>query len=98
MAEVKVPMEVYVQLGVTERKKFQKKVKIIFDKKQAAIRFPTVLVEELGLKEGDYGIVTVEKSSGKARIICELVLQDVETNHEEIKSKRETNIDGVSRT
>ena len=71
--EVKVPKDVYVQLGVTERKKFQKKVKIIFDKKQAMIRFPTVLNDDLSLTEGDKFLLTVDKSFGKVKIICELV-------------------------
>jgi len=71
--EVKVPKEVYAQLKVTERKRFQKKVKIIFDKKQAMIRFPTVLNDDLSLTEGDEFLLTVDKSFGKVKIICELV-------------------------
>lgn len=71
--EIKLPKEVYEELQIKERKEFQKEVKIIFDKKQAMIRFPTVLIEDLGLMEGDKFLLTLDKSSGKVRIICELI-------------------------
>lgn len=72
-SEVKLPKEVYEELQIKERKEFHKEVKIIFDKKQAMIRFPTVLTGDLGLMEGDKFLLTLDKSAGKVRIICELI-------------------------
>ncbi len=71
--EIKLPKEVYEELEIKEREEFRKEVKVIFDKKQAMIRFPTVLNEDLSLTEGDKFLLTVDKSFGKVKIICELV-------------------------
>lgn len=71
--EIKLPKEVYEELKIKEREEFQKEVKVIFDKKQAMVRFPTVLTNDLGLNEGDKFLLTVDKSSGTVRIICDLI-------------------------
>lgn len=71
--EVKLPKEIYEELKIKEREEFRKEVKVIFDKKQAMIRFPTVLTSDLGLKEGDRVLLSVDKSSRKVKIVCELV-------------------------
>jgi len=71
--EIKLPKEVYEELKIKEREEFQKEVKVIFDKKQAMVRFPTVLTDDLRLNEGDKFLLTVDKSSGTVRIICDLI-------------------------
>lgn len=71
--EIKLPKEVYEELKIKEREEFRKEVKVIFDKKQAMVRFPTVLTDDLRLNEGDKFLLTVDKSSGTVRIICDLI-------------------------
>ena len=70
--EVTLPDDVLKEVHVKGKKDFQKEVKIIFDKKQAMVRFPTVLTSELNLKEGDRMVVSIDQSSKQIRIICEL--------------------------
>jgi predicted transcriptional regulator len=88
--EVKLPKKVYDRLKIKKRKEFQKKVKIIFDKKQAMVRFPTVLVEELGLKEGTCFFISGKKGHGKSSIIS---LKEIIVTDERKKSKIETYIE-----
>ena len=68
-----IPKEIFDELGVKETKPFEKEVKIIFDKKQAMIRFPTVLGQTLNLKEGDRCRLSVDSSAGVDKIVCEII-------------------------
>lgn len=71
-AERRLPVEVYADLQVGDRKELEKEVTLIFDKGQALIRFPTNFNLEMGWKKGDKLKVRVEE--GEPRIIqCELV-------------------------
>ncbi|MCK4730408.1 MAG: hypothetical protein KAT28_03755 [Candidatus Aenigmarchaeota archaeon] len=71
--EVTLPKDILKEVHVKGTKSFQKEVKLIFDKKQAMVRFPTVLTSELDLKEGDRMVVSIDQSSKQnIKIICEL--------------------------
>ena len=71
--EVTLPKDILKEVHVKETKDFQKEVKLIFDKKQAMVRFPTVLTSELDLKKGDSMVISVDQTSKQnVKIICEL--------------------------
>ena len=68
-----LPEEIIREVQVGERRGFEKEVNVIFDKKQAMIRFPSALTKDIGLESGDKFLLRVDKESKPIKIICELI-------------------------
>lgn len=73
MTKKGIPKELIDKFGTKRVKEFEKTVNIVFDKKQAMVRFPTVLGEQLNLKKGDKCHLKVDESGRSVKIVCELV-------------------------
>ena len=89
MAELGViPKEIFNELKIREPRELTGRMGIVFDKRQAMIRLPSVMCETLRLKKGDACNLTIDRAGKNDKVICEILRGEATSGPAKANAKR----------